>query len=337
MPRILAQASPVPGPGPHRVARTGHRSKLFAREGRRIAPKGLRRDLRIRFVRAAADKLAALEKLIDDACFAKRISRQEYVDYASDFKAAWEALGRSYDAELYDSRAPVGLEVAKTVTVERRALDFQGRPADAPPGLQIRLEEIERAMREGALEVYCRMSATIGRRIGPLAAIRMVRNDDPRLGGSICGYDRARREIVISNLCQTPPQIWYAVALAVSSHVYEHAPQAAKDSLSRTFFSKIDPSIDVKTAAFGETAPYWESRAFWMKGMGVVPTVTRDGLSEIDVTRGGKYLSMAAFATVTGPNGRLLGRVMRDPEWRKTLFSSMKIFNTIAVKGGKIK
>ena len=329
----MAQASPVPG----RLIRTGHRSKLFAREGRRIAPKGLRRDLRIRFVRAAADKLAALEKLIDDACFAKRIGRDEYVAYSSEIKAAWEALGRSYDAELYDSRAPVGLEVVETASVERRALDFQGRPADAPPGLRERIDQIEREMREGVLEIYCRMSATIGRRIGPIHAVRMVRNDDPRLGGSICGYDRAKREITISNLCQTAPQIWYAAALAAASHVYEHAPQAAKESLNRTFFSKIDQATELKTAAFGETAPYWESRAFWIKGMGVVPTVTRDGISEIDVSRGGKYLSMAAFLTVAGPNGRLLGRVMRDPEWRKTLFSSMKVFNTIAVKGGKIK
>ena len=320
-----------------RLAGSGHRTKLFAREGRRIAPKGLRRDLRIRFVRAAADKLAALEKLVDDACFAKRIGREEYAAYASEIKTAWEELGRSYDAELYDSRAPAGFEVVREVQVDRRALDFQGRMAEAPPGLEARLDEIRQALREGALEVYCRISATIGRRIGPLTAIRMVRNDDPRLGGSICGYDRAKREATVSNLCQTPPQIWHATALAVSSHIYEHAPQAAKDSLNRTFFSKIDPSDEVRTAAFGETAPYWESRSFWIKGMGVVPTVTRDGISEIDVTRGGKYLSMVAFATVTGPNGRLLGRVMRDAEWRKTLFSSMKIFNTIAVKGGKIK
>jgi len=292
-----------------------------------------------------------LEKQVDDAHFKTRsIDRQEYIEHSKEIQQAWKDLGQSYNQELINKSAPTGKSVAKEVGVDPELIHGKSQIADKDHKMDAQtkanIDTVNKAMKDGAQAVYSRMSTTIGKRVGPVESITMVRNDHPALAGkegalnNVCAYDSKEKRVYISSACSTKEEIQHATAFAVTQHVYENGPKEVRDKLNDSFQARADVKGGLKTEKYGENAPYFEGKGkgFWTSYQGVVPLSDEgSGLLRPDINRGGMHMATVAFSTVTSPNEEKLGSIMRDPEKRKTLFDSMKPFSVTAKKGGKVR
>lgn len=319
-------------------------------DGQKFSMAGVRRDLRVRGVLEAANRLDRLEATIIEARQKGSIDHEEYKDYLREIKGTWEEIGAAYLVETRNKNAVSGLKVLKTARVDESVLgdpnalgDGRGLTPTQKQARDKQVRETEVAMREGVQSVYNHMSTAVGQRIGPVKEVVMLKNDDPRLISSsgrrsLTNYQPKTGTIYLSSALQTREQIRAATAFATVEHAYVRGPQQIRDSLAEAYTKRTLKSGDLKTEAYGEGQPYFESRAFWSKYQGVAP-VTRSvgGLESIDINRGGMHMATVSYATLLNGNREQLGRIMRDSDHRLTLFESLRTFGSVGRKGGKIK
>ena len=311
-----------------------------APEGNRIvvndvrnATKTITREGRIGSVKDACGRLEALEKQVDDAHFKNGvIDRAEYREMSGEINNAWKDLGQSYDAELYNKNSVTGSKVVKEISVHPDVTGATNAIGHASPEMQKQLNDAHEAMRDGAQSVYSRMSTSMGKRVGPIESIQIVRNDHPALAGesgrldNICAYDSKTKSIYVSSACSTPEQIKYATSFAATQHVYENAPASTRDDLYKSYNARVKGG-DLKTDKYGESAPYKDSKSFWSSYQGVVPETEVNGVRQIDMNHAGMHMATVSYATLTSGQTDKVAAILRDPAKRSTLFDSMKVFS----------
>jgi hypothetical protein len=291
----------------------------------RDAVKTITREGRIGSVRSATARLENLEKQIDDAHFKNGIiDRSEYKEMSKDINEGWKEIGKSYDAELYNKNAVTGSKVVGDVSIHPDVLGAKNAIGEASKEMKQAMTEAHDAMKDGAQSVYSRMSTTMGKRVGPIDSIQIVRNDHPMLMGesgrldNISAYDPKTKRIYISSACHTPEQIKAATAFATTQHVYQNAGHQVQDDLN-TAYNDRTKSSGWHSDKFGERYPYKKSKSFWSDYQGVVP--------HGDMDKAGMHMATVSFSTLTSGNDDKVAAILRNPQHRATLFDSMKVFS----------